>query len=186
MGRFCWRVGLGEPHNALGDVRSQQRDARWPRFVAQQTAIAFLHEALLPAPDASLRLASPAHDPIGANTIGAEQNDLGSPDRLVRSIAIPRQRLQSAGSAGFRVMVIPVRMHQTRMHPVTWESPPGFKCQTQSTRPSRNARTRCSNALADALLRNPTSGSAGCCARAASGHATVTPLSVDMNCRLPM
>jgi hypothetical protein len=31
-------------------------------------------------------------------------------------------------------MEIPVRMRQTRMHPLTWESPPGFKCQTQSTR----------------------------------------------------
>jgi len=27
-------------------------------------------------------------------------------------------------------MEIPVRMRQTRMHPATWESPPGFKCQT--------------------------------------------------------
>jgi len=31
------------------------------------------------------------------------------------------------------VMEIPVRMRQTRMHPVSWESPPGFKCQTWST-----------------------------------------------------
>jgi hypothetical protein len=30
-------------------------------------------------------------------------------------------------------MEIPVRMRQTRMHPVGWESPPGFKCQTRST-----------------------------------------------------
>ena len=29
-------------------------------------------------------------------------------------------------------------------------------------------------------------GIAGCCARAASGHATVVPPSADMNCRLPM
>src|SRR5215203_2265056 len=37
-------------------------------------------------------------------------------------------------SAGLRAMEIPVRMRQTRMHPVRWESLPGFKCQTQSTR----------------------------------------------------
>src|SRR3977135_98354 len=36
-------------------------------------------------------------------------------------------------SAGLRVMEIPVRMRQTRMRPVRWESPPGFKCQTRST-----------------------------------------------------
>jgi hypothetical protein len=29
-------------------------------------------------------------------------------------------------------------------------------------------------------------GSAGCCARAASGHATAEPQSADMNCRLPI
>src|SRR6476659_1662042 len=36
-------------------------------------------------------------------------------------------------SASLRVMEIPVRMRQTRMRPVRGESPPGFKCQTQST-----------------------------------------------------
>ena len=96
MGRLRWRVGLGERHDALDDVRSQPRDARWPRLVPQETVITFLHEAFLPAPDTSLRLAGPAHDLIGANTVGAEQNDLGSPDMLVRGVAIPRQRLQSA------------------------------------------------------------------------------------------
>jgi transposase len=39
-------------------------------------------------------------------------------------------------SAGLRVMKIPVRVRQTRMHPVRWESPLGFKCQTRSTRPA--------------------------------------------------
>src|SRR5208282_3447758 len=71
------RVGLGERHDALGDVRSKRRDARWSRLVAQETVITFLHEAFLPAPDTSLRLAGPAHDLIGANTVGAEQDDLG-------------------------------------------------------------------------------------------------------------
>jgi hypothetical protein len=32
-----------------------------------------------------------------------------------------------------RVMEIPVRIRQTRMHSAPGESPPGFKCQTQST-----------------------------------------------------
>src|SRR5665213_2679727 len=45
-----------------------------------------------------------------------------------RASAFRRRR-----SAGLRVMEIPVRMPQTRMHPVSWESLPGFKCQTQST-----------------------------------------------------
>ena len=100
VGRLCWRVSLGEHHDALGDVRPQRRDARWPRLVAQETVITFLREAFLPAPDTSLRLAGPAHDLIGANTVGAEQDDLGSPDMLVRGIAIPRERLQSVAISG--------------------------------------------------------------------------------------
>ena len=40
-------------------------------------------------------------------------------------------------------------------------------------RPWRNAATRCTRA--DPLLRNPITGIAGCCARAASGHAAAAP-----------
>jgi hypothetical protein len=36
---------------------------------------------------------------------------------------------------------------------------------------------------ADALLRNPTTGIAGCCALAASGHATAAPPMSVMNSR---
>src|SRR5208283_110908 len=60
-------------------------------------------------------------------TISARQTCLCGALRS-RASAFSRRR-----SAGLRVMEIPVRMRQTRMHPVTWESPPGFKCQTQST-----------------------------------------------------
>jgi FixJ family two-component response regulator len=42
----------------------------------------------------------------------------------------------------------------------------------------------CYDAVADVLLRNPTTGIAGCCACAASGHATAL-LSSVMNSRLP-
>ena len=100
VGRLCWRVGLGEHHDVLGNVRSQRPDARWPRLVAQETVITFLHKAFLPAPNTGLRLAGPAHDLIGADTVRAEQDDLGSPDMLVRGIAIPRERLQTAAIRG--------------------------------------------------------------------------------------
>ena len=46
------------------------------------------------------------------------------------------QALASGVALWLVVMEIPVRMRQNRMHPVRWESPPGFKCQTRST--SRN------------------------------------------------
>ena len=39
------------------------------------------------------------------------------------------------------------------------------------TQPWRNARTRSAYTSGDPLLRNPITGIAGCCARAASGHA---------------
>src|SRR5271163_2037703 len=45
-----------------------------------------------------------------------------------RDNALRRRR-----SAGLRVMEIPVRMGQNRMHSGPRESPPGFKCQTRST-----------------------------------------------------
>ena len=114
-------------------VNERKRDARWPRLVAQETVITCLHEAFLPAPDTGLRLAGPAHDLIGTTpsavnrTISARQTCLCGALRS-RASAFSRRR-----SAGLRVMEIPVRMRQTRMHPLTWESLPGFKCQTQST-----------------------------------------------------
>ena len=40
-----------------------------------------------------------------------------------------------------------------------------------SFKPWRNAATRCAQRSGDALWRNPITGIAGCCARAASGHA---------------
>src|SRR4029077_6032756 len=42
--------------------------------------------------------------------------------------------LRGRRSADLRVMEVPVRMRQTRMHSGPGESPPGFKCQTRSTR----------------------------------------------------
>ena len=47
----------------------------------------------------------------------------------------------------------------------------------------RNARKRSVNVFSGKLWRNPTTGTAGCCARAESGHAAAPPSSV-MNSRL--
>src|ERR1017187_1284030 len=68
----------------------------------------------------------PTPSPLN-RTISARQTCLCGALRS-RASALRRRR-----SEGLRVMEIPVCMHQTRMHPVSWESPPGFKCQTQST-----------------------------------------------------
>jgi hypothetical protein len=133
VGRLCWRVCLGERHDTLGDVRPQRLDARTPRLVAQETVISFLHEALLPAPDTSLRFAGPAHDLIGANTVRTQQDDLSPPDMFVGALRSRASTFRRRRSAGLRVMENPVRMRQPCMRPVRWESPPGFECQTRST-----------------------------------------------------
>src|SRR3954467_2636706 len=58
-----------------GHLRTERRDARGPRLVVQEAVDAFLHEPFLPAPDAGLRLAGPAHDLVGANTLAAREDD---------------------------------------------------------------------------------------------------------------
>src|SRR5450631_4723044 len=100
VGRLCWRGGLGERHDALGDVRSQRLDARGACLIVQKAVVTRLHEAFLPAPHAGLRLAGTEHDLIGANTVRAQQDDLSPPDMLVWGVAIPRQRLQTAAISG--------------------------------------------------------------------------------------
>src|SRR4051794_23979221 len=83
MAEVQWVASAGERHDALGDVRLQRPDTRRPRLVAQEAVVPLLHEALLPTPDTGLRFAGPAHDLIGANTVGAQQDDLSPPDMLV-------------------------------------------------------------------------------------------------------
>jgi hypothetical protein len=100
VGRLRWRVGLGERNDASDDVRSQRRNARGACLIVQEAVVTRLHEAFLPAPDTGLRLAGPAHDFIGANTVRAQQDDLGSPNMLVRGVAIPRERFQTAAVRG--------------------------------------------------------------------------------------
>jgi hypothetical protein len=55
-----------------------------------------------------------------------------------------------------------------------------------SLRPWRKAATTCVCAAATPACMNPTTGIAGCCARAASGHAAAAPPRSAMNSRRPM
>jgi len=65
-------------------------------LITQEAVVTRLHEAFLPPPHTGLRLAGPAHNLIGADTVCAQQNDLGPPDMLMRRVAIPRDRGQTA------------------------------------------------------------------------------------------
>ena len=71
-----------------------------PRLVAQEAVDPFFGEALLPAPDAGLRLAGPAHDLDRAEAVGREQHDLGPPDMLLRRVAVADDCLQTAAIGG--------------------------------------------------------------------------------------
>jgi len=75
MGGLDRRIGKRQRHHARGHLRTERRDARGPRLVVQEAVDAFLHEPFLPAPDAGLRLAGPAHDLVGANTVAAREDD---------------------------------------------------------------------------------------------------------------
>ena len=108
MGRFGGRIGVGEHHDTLSDLRPKWRDARRSRLIAQQAVVTSLHEAFLPAPHTGFRLAGLAHDLIGADAVSAQQDNLGPPDMLMRCIAISREsqqaaaisRLESDGNSG--------------------------------------------------------------------------------------
>ena len=100
VGRLDGRISSGERYDTLGDIRTKGWDARRSGLVAQEASIASLHEAFLPAPHTGLRLAGLAHDLVGADAVRAQQDDLGPPDMLVRRVAIPRERGQTAAVPG--------------------------------------------------------------------------------------
>jgi hypothetical protein len=62
----------------------------------QEAVVTRLHEAFLPLPHTGLRLAGPAHNLIGADTVCAQQHDLCPPDMFMWRVAIPRDRGQTA------------------------------------------------------------------------------------------
>ena len=77
-------------------IRPEWWDARGSCLITQKTVVTRLHKAFLPAPHTGLRLAGPAHNLIGADTVCAQQDDLGPPDMLMRCVAIPYDRAQTA------------------------------------------------------------------------------------------
>jgi len=91
-----WRSRPRERDDTFDHTGVQRRSAGLASLVPQQPVHAFLHKALLPAPDAGLRLASSPHDLVGAEPFGRKQNDLRPPHMLLGCIAILQQRRQAA------------------------------------------------------------------------------------------
>ncbi len=89
------RVLQRQHHHALGHFGTERRNARGPRLVAQQPLEALLCKALLPTPHAGLGFAGLLHDVDGADAVGRQQDDLGTPDVLLPRIAILDERHQS-------------------------------------------------------------------------------------------
>src|SRR3954453_18425659 len=100
MRRLVRRLGRGQRHHLVDDLLAERRNARRPGLVAQQAVDPFRGEAFLPAPDASLRLARPAHDLNGAKTVRRQQHDLGPPGMLLRDVAVTDNRAQAAATDG--------------------------------------------------------------------------------------
>ena len=100
MGRLRRRIGQRQRHHALRHLGPQRRDARRPGLVAQQAVHPLGHEPRLPAPDARLGLARPAHDLGGPEAVGGRQNDPGPPHVLLRAVPIRDDRFQSGTVRG--------------------------------------------------------------------------------------
>ena len=94
------RLGRGQGHDPVDDLLAERRHPRRPGLVAQEAVDPFLREALLPAPDAGLRLAGPAHDLDRAEAAGRKQHDLGPPGMLLRGVAVADDRLEAAAIDG--------------------------------------------------------------------------------------
>ena len=89
MGRFDGRVCQRQRRHALDHVGAKRRDARRPRFVTQKAVDAFLHEPLLPAPDAGLRFARPAHDLVRSDAVRTQEDDSRPPHMFLSGVAVP-------------------------------------------------------------------------------------------------
>ena len=100
VGRLDGRIGAGERDHTLGYIRAERWNTRGSCFIAQEAVVTSLHEAFLPAPHAGLRLSSPPHDLVCADAVRAQQNNLRAPDMLMRGVAIPSERCQTAAVTG--------------------------------------------------------------------------------------
>lgn len=89
-----------QPHDLGDPVVRNRRLAGRAGLVAQEPVHARLHEPLLPAPDASLRLARRRHDRVRAQAVGGKKHDPRAPDMLLRRVAIGDDGLQTLAIGG--------------------------------------------------------------------------------------
>ena len=138
VGGLVRRFGCGQRDHAIDDRLLQGRDPRRSRLVAQKPVHAVRHEPLLPAPDARLRLAAPAHDLGGAETVRGRQDDLRPPGVLLRAVPVRNDRFQTdtVGGADFDGDVL---AHTPNSH---IRRAMGILCQTRSTKALAHPATK--------------------------------------------
>ena len=100
VGRLGWRRRQGETDHLGDPVLGDRRLACRPRPVAQQPVDACLHEPFLPTPHARLRLAGGGHDAGGADAIGGQKHDPGTPDVFLPALRIGDDGLKTPAIGG--------------------------------------------------------------------------------------
>jgi hypothetical protein len=96
-------VGLGQRNHPFGDLAPERRHARGARLVAQKPVDPGGHEPLLPAPDCGLALAGQTHDLDRSATFTRQQHDPGTPDVLLRAVAIGHHRFKANTVGGTHI-----------------------------------------------------------------------------------
>ena len=96
MGRLMRRRLISQGNDAIDGLGRQRRNARGSGLVAGEPLDPLMHKALLPAPDHGFALADRAGNGGRARAVGRQNNDPCPPDVLLRTVAIPDDRLQAS------------------------------------------------------------------------------------------
>jgi hypothetical protein len=86
----------GPGDDARHDLGAQRRKARGTDLVAQETVHAFIHEPLLPTPNAGLANTCLAPDLVRPNAVRRKKHDASPPKMLLRTISDRRDRLKAS------------------------------------------------------------------------------------------
>ena len=129
--RLAGRGTLGQLNNACDGFLWQRRLARGARLVPQKPLNAFLHETLLPAPNAGLGFGDSPYDFDGPQAVMAEKNDPGPPDMFLRPVAVHNDRLQTSAILSGDIK------RNSRAHPV------GFAWFAPERNPNSDSYVRC-------------------------------------------
>jgi hypothetical protein len=94
MCRLMRRRLISQGNDTIDGLDRRRRNARGSGFVAGEPLDPLMHKALLPAADHGFALADRAGNSGRARAVGSQNNDLRPPDVLLRTVAIPDDRLQ--------------------------------------------------------------------------------------------